>query len=237
MAAVGLAGTRALAGGPPMLCLPIDGITAVNVDAFTTLLATRLDSKLFPQEGKFRRLEVREFSDQWYVTFYFREDVTLGEVERALKGSSFSIPRDRLRFFGHVVLEIDAGTTAPKDLAAAMDAIEYVSIGELEVKPNRLLLTIDMPYPEKDFRAVPDAIVGAAFQWNDLSSAPSPESDSLATAEQLPTCDTLSERLARRNAKLVDIRWTTAHACRCVGGVAAEDADRKLNTAQAAVAR
>jgi hypothetical protein len=237
VAAVALAGNPLLAGGPPMLCLPIDGVTAENADECAKLFADGLESKLFPPEGRFRPLELREFANQWYLTFYIRDDVTLSEVESALEHSNFSIPRDRLHFFGHVVLEIDASATVPKEVAAGLDAIAFVSVGESEAKANCLLLTVDMPYPEKDFRAVPQALGNCTFQPNDLSSDPPSESATPVTAEQLPNYNAFQEVLAKRDANLSDIRWTAAHACRSVGGVAVQDANGKLNTAQAAVAR
>ena len=123
MTALALSGAQAMAGGPPMLCLPIDGVTAENVDECAKLLTARLERKLFPNAEEFRAIELREIGDQWYLTFYFADDVTLGDVESALQDSAFAIPRDRLHLFGHVVLEIDAGASSLKGLAADLDAL------------------------------------------------------------------------------------------------------------------
>jgi hypothetical protein len=238
VAALGLAAGQARAGGPPMLCLPIDGVTAENADECTKLIAAKRGNKVFPGNDDFRRIEIRQFGKQWYLTFYFVEDVALSDLESALEGSSFSIPRDRLHFFGHVVLDIDAGATQPNDLKAGLKALEYVSVGESETKENRILLTVDMPYPEKDLRRAPEAVSENAFQWNDFSSNPSAKAEPPATAEQLPNDNAFHVVLAKHDAKLHDIRWTTANACRVVGGVAVSEADGKLSkTAQAAVAR
>jgi len=238
VAALFLTSGQARAGGPPMLCLPIDGVTAENADECTKLLAAKLGNKVFPGNEDFRPIAIRQFGKQWYLTFYFVKDVALSDVETALEGSSFSIPRERLHFFGHVVLEIDAGATSPDELKEALTALEYVSVGESESKENRILLTIDMPYPEKDLRRTPEAVSDNAFQWNDFSSNPSAKAESPATAEQLPTDNALHVLLAKQDAKLHDIRWTTDNACRVVGGVAAQEGDGKLNkTAQAAVTR
>jgi hypothetical protein len=238
LTAIWLASGQARAGGPPMLCLPIDGVTAENVDECTKLLTAKLESKLFPKAEGFRSIVIRQIGDQWYLTFYFADDVALSEIETALEGGSFTIPRDRLHFFGHVVLEIDAGANPTKDLVDGLDALKYVSVGESEATPNRLLLTVDMPYPEKDFRAAPEAIGDGKFTSNDLSSDPSAKSAQPAMAEQLPDYNAFHEVLATRDAKLSDIRWTTTFACRSVGGVATDKADEKPNkTAQAAIAR
>jgi hypothetical protein len=238
VAALGLAAGQARAGGPPMLFLPLDGVTAENAAECTKLLAAKLENKVFPGNEDFRPIEVRQFGKQWYLTFYFLEDVALSDVESALEGSSFSIPRDRLHFFGHVVLAIDAGATPPDDLKADLKALEYVSVGDSETEQSRTLLTVDMPYPEKDLRRTPEAVGDNSFQWNDLSSNPSAKSDQPATAEQLPNDHLFQKVLARHDAKLHDIRWTTANACRVVGGVAVQEADGKLSkTAQAAVSR
>jgi hypothetical protein len=235
---LGLAGGQVEAGGPPMLCLPIDGVTAENAQECTKLLSAKLENKLFPPSDDFRPIEVREFGNQWYVTFFFVEDVALSEVEAALNGSSYSIPRDRLHFFGHILLEIDAGATPPKDLMAGLDALEYISVGESDTKQNRMLLAVDMPYPKQDLRRAPQAVNDNTFQWNDLSSDPSAKSQEPATAEQLPNYSAFNAVLARHDAKLHNIRWTVDNACRAVGAVAVNKADGKLSkTAQAAVAR
>jgi hypothetical protein len=238
LAALVLASGRAIAGGPPMLCLPIDGVTAENVDECTKLLTAKLEKKLFPKAEEFRSIEVRQIGDQWYLTFYFADDVALSEVEAALEDSRFSIPRDRLHFFGHVVLEIGAGANVPKGLAADLNTLEFVSASEPEARQNRLLLTVDMPYPKQDLRRAPEAIGDDKFHWNGLSSNPSAESDSPATAGQLPEYKAFEQLVAKHDAKLHDIRWTTDNACRSVGGVAVSETDGKLGkTAQAAVAR
>ncbi len=238
VAALGLAGGQVQAGGPPMLCLPVDGVTAENVDECTKLLAAKLENKLFPGNEDFRPIEIRQFGKQWYLTFYFLEDVALSDVESALEGSSFSIPRDRLHFFGHVVLEIDAGATLPKVLMAGLDGLEYLSVSSSDTKQNRMLLAVDMPYPKKDLRRAPEAVSDDTFQWNDLSSNPLANLETPATGEQLPNYSAFQAVLAKHDTKLHDIRWTTANACRVVGGVAANNTDGKLNkTAQAAVAR
>jgi hypothetical protein len=238
VAALFLASGQARAGGPPMLCLPIDGVTAENADECTKLLAAKLGKMVFPGNEDFRQIEIRQFGKQWYLTFYFVEDVALIDLESALEGSNFSIPRDRLHFFGHVVLDIDAGATSPDELKAGLKAIKYVSVGESETKENRILLTIDMPYPEKDLRRAPEAVSDNAFQWNDLSSNPSAKAEAPATAQQLPNDNAFHVVLAKHGAKLHDIRWTTANACRVVGSVAVDESNGKLSkTAQAAIAR
>jgi len=238
LVAIWLGSSQARAGGPPMLCLPIDGVTAENADECTKLLTARLESKLFPKAEEFRPIEIRQFGDQWYLTFYFADDVALSEVETALEDSNFSIPRERLHFFGHVVLEIDAGSAPSKELVAGLEALEFVSVSESKAITNHLLLTVDMPYPEKDFRAVPEALGDSSFQPNDLSSDLSAKSATTVTAEQLPNHNAFQEVLAKRDAKLSDIRWTTVFACRSVGGVAVPEADGKLSkTAQAAISR
>jgi hypothetical protein len=238
VAALLLASGQAFAGGPPMLCLPIDGVSAENADECTRLLAARLGNKVFPGNEDFRPMELRQIGKQWYLRFYFEEDVALSDLESALEGSSFSIPRDRLHFFGHVVLEIDGGVTPPDDLKAGLKALEYVSVGESESKENRILLTIDMPYPDKDLRRAPEAVSDNSFQWNDFSSNPAAKSEAPATGEQLPNDHAFHVVLAKHDAKLHDIRWTTENACRVVGGVAVQEANGKLNkTAQAAVER
>ena len=88
-------------GGPPRLCLPVDGVTSATANQCADRIAQALGERAV---GK---VVVRENDKQWYVLFHYdAKRVTLAELDQALKGSAFSIPRDKLRLFGHVMLEI-----------------------------------------------------------------------------------------------------------------------------------
>src|SRR5262249_47300773 len=139
--------SRVLAGGPPWLCLPIDGTADENLKATNDLLTAKLQSKLFPPDV-FRGLAILQQGVQSYATLFIKEDVSLGEVESALKGSGISVPRDRLQLFGYVTLEIDPRAANTKELLADLDALDHVSIATSENKDGLLLVTIDMPYPD-----------------------------------------------------------------------------------------
>ena len=209
-----------LAGGPPWLCLPLDGVTANSAQACGKQLTAALDNKLWEFDEGDRAVHVRAHDKQWYLTFPMGKDVSLAEVEAALKGSGYTIPRDRLRLFGHVILEIDAGKAPAKELLAGLAALEYVSVERSAATGSRLLVTVDMPYPAGD-RAMERGAVGwEKFAWNDFSSDQATRSESPAKAAQLPSCGDFRELIARHGASLKDMRWSPDFACRVLGGVA-----------------
>src|SRR5262245_25964320 len=121
-----------IAGGPPRLCLPIDGVTANSLAACTDLLATKLDSKLWSSSTSDRGVRILENKTQWYAMLTMKEDIGLAEVDAALKGSGYSIPRDRLHIFGHMILEIQGSSKSAAELLAKLDALPHVSIDESE---------------------------------------------------------------------------------------------------------
>lgn len=209
-----------LAGGPPWLCLPIDGVTSENVKACTDLLTSKLKTKLSPHVRQNRGFDLRQHSNQWYLTFYMGEDVGLGEVEAAVKGSPFSVPRDKLRLFGHVILQIDARKATPKQLLADLEALDYVSVAESKDKEDLLLVTVDMPYPVENGGRDRETVGWDKFQRNDFASDQSTKSESPTTARKLPGYNAFRDLVAKHNASLRDIRWSTNYACRPHGGVA-----------------
>lgn len=213
------------AGGPPWLCVPIDGVTTENAGDCAKLLASKLGEKVFSQnEGPFRGVQIRQGKKQSYVTFYIAEDVSLRDIEEALKGSRYSIPRDRLRLFGHVVLEIDTAAASDKDFLANLDALNQVSIVGSENRNGYSLVTIDLPYPVGDRESVRQTMGWEKFQRNDLNEADSTSAKTSITANGLPKFAAIRDVLAQHKASLRDIRWSTNYACRAVGCVTAPDA-------------
>ena len=87
---------RLMAGGPPFLCLPVDGVTAENVQACTRLLNSKLENKLWPHSSRLHGVKLMERTNQWYLAFYMDKDVRLSDVQAALQASEFSIPEGRL---------------------------------------------------------------------------------------------------------------------------------------------
>jgi hypothetical protein len=213
--------TRLLAGGPPWLCLPIDGVTAGNAKACADFLTAELKDKS-AGPGWDRGVQIHQHANQWYLTFYMGKDVALSDVEAALKGSSYSIPRDRLRLFGHVILEIDAGKAAPKELLAALDKLDYVSIEKTDDKDNLFLVTLDMPYPVEDGGRDGLNVAFAKFQRNDFASDQSTKTEPATTSRELPSYKAFRDVVAAHKASLKDVRWSAQYACRPLGGVAVE---------------
>lgn len=225
VAVVVLIPAQLIAGGPPRLCLPIDGVSADNAQACAKRLTNALGDKLWTHSGRASGIEIHHDKNQSYVTCYLAKPVALSEIEAALKGGNFVIPRDRLRLFGHVILEIDAPKTSPDNLLTDLAAVDYVSVDEWKRDEGILLATVDMPYPvnmpETKWKSFADAI----FRSNDLSSDPATKSDPPANSRSLPSYDGFRAILAKHNARLKDLRWSHAWACRTFGGVAVPNTD------------
>jgi hypothetical protein len=211
-----------LAGGPPRLCLPVNGVTAATADA----CGKRLADALGERAGK---VELRESGKQWYATFHFNcEQVTLGELDAALKGSPFSIPRDNLRLFGHVVLEVKIGEAPVPQLLSDLKAVKHLAVEESRRDKGVLYVTVAMPYPRHtggetaDFgkRPVEKELFGSvAFDG-------SPRVDPPAAARDLPTYDGLRAVVEKHNGSLGGVRWK-CWGCRVLGGVAVAETDAR----------
>ncbi len=228
--------TQLLAGGPPRLCLPIDGVTADNAEMCATRLVDRLGGKLW-QHARPRGVEIRQNEKQWYAMFTPREAMKLSEIDAALKGSRFSIPRDKLRFFGHVILAVDIRSTPAKELMTDLEAMVYVSVAESKRTKGLLLVTVDMPYPRHfgiqatNIGSVP--LSKEIFRRTDFSSDASTKSEPPATAHDLPSFNLLQAVVAKHNATLRDVRWSDRWACRTLGCVAIPKADGNTRKANA----
>jgi hypothetical protein len=220
VAALPLLPGRLFAGGPPWLCIPVDGVTSGNAKACMELINTKLGNKLWQHDGPYGGgAAIHHDKDQQYLTFYMQQDVRLSEIEAALKGTEFSIPRDRLRLFGHVILEIDPGQAPHKALLASLETLDQVSVAESQAEKNLLLVTAQMPYPVVRDRPKPDFIGWEKFARNDYTSQSPSKTESPTTRDSLPSYDSFRDLVAKHDASLRDIRWSMAHACRALGCV------------------
>jgi hypothetical protein len=215
------------AGGPPLLCLPIEGVTKENAHECIDRINTELASQLWPHSGSERVVRVDRIEDQWYLTLSIVKDVRLKDVEAAFENSSFSIPRDKLHLFGHVVLEIDAQEASPKSLLADLESLEFTSIVNSRSQEGHLHVTVELPYPAQDPRSRREYLAKDDFRWlADTSS----KSLTTATADMLPAYDAIQEIVARHEARLNDVRWSIEFWCRALGCVIAPDrADEPSN--------
>lgn len=220
-----------LAGGPPELCLPVDGVTAENSGRCADLLTTKLAEKLWSESRQDRGLRMQQHAGQWYVTFYMKEDVGLNEVESALAKSGFSIPRDKLHMFGHTILEIDGGNTATSELLAALKSLPHTAVAESKRNGGTLLVTLDMPYPQFRNRGESASLALDTFRRNDFSSDQATKSESPATPQLLPSYSAIRDVVAKHNLRLKEIRWSTDYACRTVGCVAVPNSNPPVRTA------
>jgi hypothetical protein len=213
-----------LAGGPPRLCLPIDGVTTGTVDECAGRIADALGKRA---EGK---VVLRENEKQWYVLFHFNaEQVTLAELDQALKGSKFSIPRDKLRLFGHVMLEIRVDEAAQPKLLADLKQVKHLTIEESKRDNGVLFVTAVMPYPHpaarardpEGFAVRPLSEERFSAQYSDLA----PRTATPITARDLPSYEALRAIAEKHDGKLTGIRWKS-WVCRVLGGVAVEETAR-----------
>lgn len=218
--AIVLVPAQLLAGGPAWLCVPIDGLTPANQERCTSLLGDALEGSLFTFDNGQPAIKIERHEDQWYATFHLKNDVRLSEMERAFKGSPFSIPRDRLRLFGHVILEIQSSPTAVENVKDQLDALEYIAVSEVKPGGSLTEITIDMPYPTRMSRQSDGTRFWEdAYQWNDLNTFTAPKNPP-TTSQALPGPKDLSKLLARHDAELKDLRWSPVFHCRAIGCVA-----------------
>jgi hypothetical protein len=221
-AAVFLLPSTALAGGPPRLCLPVDGVTAATADDCAGRIANALGKRI---EGK---VVVRENEKQWYVLFHYdSKRVTLDELDRALQGSAFSIPRDKLRLFGHVMLEIkiDEDSAAVQNLLADLKKVKHLTIEESKRDGGMLIVTAVMPYPAARARDSEGFAVRPISEER-FGAEPSdfaPRTASPVTARDLPGYHALRKIAEKHDGSLEGIRWE-GWACRMLGAVAATEA-------------
>jgi hypothetical protein len=207
--------------------LPIEGVTANNERQCAKLLTEALGPAR-AEDG----VKLLQDKDQWYARVFLGQDVTLRQMEEALKGSEFSIRPGKLRLFGHVILEIDLGKAPAKELIADLESMKYVSVAESEKKNGILRVTVDMPYPVTEGRSFRETVRWDTFQRNDFASAPATRSERPATAGKLPSYDDFHRVAKKHNASLKDIRWSEIYACRPLGCVAVPDGASKETAAR-----
>jgi hypothetical protein len=212
--------THAWAGGPPLLCLPIDGATADNADACAQRVAAALG------EGV-DRAAMRQNDGQWYLTFHFNRDrVRLSEIDAALKGSPFSVARDKLRLFGDVILEVDVQGAAADKLLADLKTQKHVVVSESKREDGKLLVTLTLPAPQHDVRS--QATFGSvSFKTETFRSEGQPDP---TKAGDLPTYAALRGAIEKHDASLTGLRWN-CWGCRALGCIGGAKADRVSTTA------
>jgi hypothetical protein len=204
-----------LAGGPPRLCLPLDGVTAEKGDDCIRRLAGALGDRV-------AKVELRQNDGQWYAISHLRKDVRLSEVEAALAGSPFSVPRDRLRLFGHVQLEVELRSGEPAGLIAGLKGLEHVAVDGSKAGKGALLVTLDVPYPEHAGRTLDLASVPFAKETfrRTFGSAKGTSPEPPAAAPALPRHSAVRDVVAKHAAVLKDVRWSVSHGCRMLGCIA-----------------
>jgi hypothetical protein len=211
---------RAWAGGLPMLCLPVTGASSDRADATTQRVAAALGKGV-------DRTSLRQNGGQWYLAFHFNRDhVRLAEIDAALKNGPVSVPRDRLRLFGDVILEIDIAEAATEKLLTDLASLKHASMAESKRERETLLVQLNLPAPVTEFRA-PDEFGKVSFDDQTFQRA----TGSAVALGDLPTYEMLRKVVDKYDGKLIGLRWN-CWGCRALGCVAGKDA--KDRTAQAA---
>jgi hypothetical protein len=219
----------ALAGGPPWVAMPVDGVTAENSKVCAEKIAAGLKDKIFQRTDfqgseQYNGVKIGEKNGQYYAMFHMEKDVALSDVEAALKGSGLSVPLDKLRLFGHVVLEVRADDVQAKQLLADLKSLHQTWIVDSKRDSKMLSVTLETPYPFQNGDRPSQQMVGwEKYQRNNFDGTPS-SSDPIVSAAELPTYGALREIVSKDRAELVDLRWCTQYACRAVGCVVASEA-------------
>jgi hypothetical protein len=209
-----------MAGGPPLLRLPIDGVTSKGAQECIKRLDAELGNKIWRGDNQSQGVRIVSTSGQQYLSFYMQSDIRLSDLNAALKGTACSIPSERIRFFGHLMLEIDASPSSHKALVAGLEALPQLVVEESMSKGQLLVVTVAMPYPVNSQSADSANGDSAKFEWLDTPS--SKDSRGPVTADELPGFKEICDVASKHDAKLSDIRWSTGFACRTVGAVAVQ---------------
>ena len=214
----------ALAGGPPWVAIPVNGVTAENSKACADKIAAGLKDKIFQGVEQYDGVKIGEKNGQHYAMFHMQNDVTLSDIESTLKGTGASIPLDKLHLFGHVILEVRADDAQAKQLLADLKSLNQTWIVDSKQSDKTLTVTLETPYPfENGGRPSREMVGWEKFQRNHFDATPA-SAEPIIAATELPTYKALREVVSKDDAKLVDLRWSTQYACRAVGCVVAPEA-------------
>ena len=189
--------TQLIAGGPPRLCLPIDGVTADSGQECTQRLADALGERLYSFSGS-PNIQLRQVAGRSYVIMAVRKDVKLSEIDAALKGSPFSVPREKLFLLGPVVLEFDADRTQVDGLRSGLAALGNVQVDAPKVAGDIVRVTLNKGDITRDF-----------FR------------DELTADRRTVVYEELLTLAAEHESKLRDIRWSSRYGCRMFGCLSA----------------
>jgi hypothetical protein len=208
-----------VAGGLPRVCLPVDGVTADNAKACAKLIADALP-------GRAERVEQRENGKQWYALFSLNAgELDLVKLEAALKAGRFTIPRDKLRPFGEVVLEVEVGAAADAKVLADLKAIKNLTVTQSNRAGGVQVVTAVVPFPPHtgrevdDFGKEPFEKLRFGVERSDFA----PQIVPPAGPRDLPVFADLRAAIEKHNGALKGMRWKLL-GCHVQGGVVASDA-------------
>ena len=167
--------------------------------------------------------------DEWYVLFSLNGDqLALDKLDAAFKGSPFSIPRDNLRLFGEVVLEVEIDEARAPKLLTDLKTVRHFKVEETKRDKGTLLVTAVTLYPPHmgaetaDFGKKPIEKELFGVERSDFA----PKADPPATARDLPAYAGLRAVVEKNNGSLKGLRWKLL-GCHVQGGVAIPDVAEK----------
>lgn len=206
----------AIAGGPAMLWIPIDGVADSAKVAET--LTEHLNDHVWKHPGRFEGVRLRQDGKQSYLTYYMGAPVDLSDLQTAAKAADVKLQIEELRVFGHVTLVVDAKQANHQTLVTAIENLDRVAVGKSELKDGMLIVHIDMPYPACRRGNEGFDIAWDRFHWCDFSSDQTlRRQEEPATADQLPTIQDFRKTINAQGAKLADVRWDSRFGCRPLG--------------------
>lgn len=137
------------AGGPALLQLPVEGVTSKNSDQCEKLLEEKLGPVLSNWNNPARGGDVRMIVEKPTNLVQLRpgrSQLSLGEIEKALKGSPFSINREQLVYVGVVQFEIGKMEDHEK-LVSKLGELDGVKMGVSaeKNKDGTILITLSDP--------------------------------------------------------------------------------------------
>jgi hypothetical protein len=218
---VSLCSLPAMAGGPPWLCLPVAGVNSDNADQCAQLVVKALGEKIWHDPQRASAVMLQEDQNQHYLVLYLRHNVRLSDIEKIFEGTEFTIPREKLHLFGHVVLEIECDDDAQGELLESLKQLQHVSVAESERDSKLLRVTVDMPYPEIVEQAGGDHVGWDRFVRMDYSSDQKTRNEPPASVDMLPTYGGFESVISDHQGSLRTVCWSVEHACRPLGAVVA----------------
>ncbi len=204
-----------MAGGPPRLCLPVDGVTLENAADCAKLLKVKLGDQIVSSRN-FSGVQVMPKSEQSYIVLYLDlrkrgDSLSLADIDAAFSGSKFSVPRDKICLFGQVTVEL-ACDEAPQKLLDQLASRKNIKVVSSKQVKDRHFVTLSIPFAD-GFTQQLFRSFGKDPVNHTLTATPT------SSADGLLQYDDLKKYCQESDVKLGDVRWSSSWHCRIFGAV------------------